>query len=174
MIDTIKKTRAELESLYGLFTSLKEETFSPKFSFFVLRNLGLLEGEITALNETRTKLHESIKEYDTERMQLAEKHADKDDAGSPIIEGGSYKIIDNLLSFQAEFATLQEKHIDTIAKFQSLEQGLVDLLSEEVDQKIMKVSYLDLPEDVFNIEKLFQFKDFFKETEEELDELLMG
>jgi hypothetical protein len=174
MIDTIKKTRTELENLYGLFTSLKDETFSPKFSFFVLRNIGFLEAEVSALNETRVKLHESIKEYDTERMELAASMADTDESGNPVIDNGAYQIINNLGDFQIEFAKLQEKHKDSVATFNALEKGLVDLLNEEVDQKIMKISYLDIPEDTFSIDKLFKFKDFFKETEEELDELIMG
>lgn len=174
MIETIKKTRTELENLYGLFSSVKDETFSPKFSFFILRNIGFLEGEITALNETRVKLHESIKDYDTGRMQLAAQYADKDESGQPVIENSAYKITEKMADFQIEFAKFQEEHKDSIEEFQNLEKGLVELLQEEVEQNILKISYLDFPEDVFSVEQLFKFKEFFKETDEELDELIMG
>lgn len=174
MIDTIKKTRAELENLYGLFTSLKEEKFNPKFSFFILRNLGLLEGEVTALNATREKLHESIKAYDTERVALAAKMADTDDSGNPIVDNGSYKIITNAISFQAELVALQEKHKEAVNDFQVIESDIKELLGETIDQSVMKVSYSDIPSETFNITQLYLFKDFFKETEEELDELIMG
>lgn len=174
MIDTIKKTRTELENLYGLFTSLKDEKFNPKFSFFILRNLGLLEGEVTALNETRAKLHDSIKEYDAERVELAAKMADTDDSGNPIVDNGSYKIIENYTSFQAELVALQEKHKEAVADFQVIESDIQELLGETIDQSVMKVSYNDIPSETFSITQLFLFKDFFKETDEELDELIMG
>ncbi len=174
MIETIKKTRTELENLYGLFTSLKDEKFNPKFSFFILRNLGLLEDEVNAINETRSKLHESIKEYDTERLELASNMADNDELGNPIIDNGAYKIVEKYVEFQNALKALQEKHKDAVIEFQKIESDIIDLLSEPVDQNIMKISYKDIPSDTFSIEQLFMFKDFFKETDEELDELIMG
>lgn len=174
MIETIKKTRTELENLYTLFASLKDETFNPKFSFFILRNLGLLEDEVTALNETRAKLHESIKDYDTERMELASRLADTDESGNPVIDNGSYKIVEKFEEFQTEHILLQEKHKDAVSAFGELERGIVALLNEEVDQCVMKISYTDIPAETFNIEQLFKFREFFKETEEELDTLIMG
>ena len=174
MINKIKKTRFEIENLYGLFASLKEQSFSPKFSFFLLRNIGFLESEIKALTDTRTQLHESIKEYDSERTSLAASMADKDENGQPIIDNSSYRIIENLEEFNVKFLELKDKHKDSVEKFQELETGLVELLGEEVEQDILSISYLDIPENVFTLEQLFSIRPFFKESEEELDELLMG
>lgn len=174
MIKTVTKKRLEIENLYRLLAGIKDKTFNPKFSFFVIRNYGLMESEMIALEEVRNKIHESIQSFDTKRSELAASFADKDDNGAPIIENNSYKIVENFQEFNEEFKKLADEHKEDFEKSQELEKSLVELLNEEVEQKIMKIAYSDIPEDTFTIEQLFNMKDFFKETEDELDELIMG
>ncbi len=173
MTATIKKTRMEIENLSGLFSSLRDEKFNTKFSFFILRNISYMKDEIVVLNEIRNRLHESIKVYDSERTSLASKLSDKDEDGNPIIINGAFKISKNMETFNDEMIKLQEHHNDSVELSMVLQEELNELLNEEIEQSIMKVSYLDFPEEKFTVEQLYKFKDFFKETDEEIEKMIM-
>ncbi len=48
------------------------------------------------------------------------------------------------------------------------------MYNEEVEQQVLKISYLDIPEEEFTVEELSKLTPFIKESQEELDELIMG
>jgi hypothetical protein len=176
MIDTVKLTRKQIVENYKLVASRKDATFSPKFSFFILRNLKFMEEEVTTIGDLETKLQTILGDYEKRRSGLAVEHADKDEDGKPVLinNNTAFKMESRAEEFAKAFEDLKTEFAGQIEEYDKLTVQLDEVLKEEIDQKVLKVSYLDIPENEFSIEELYHMEVFIKETQDELDTLIMG
>ena len=173
---TEKMTRNQIVNLYKMLNERAEAKFNPKFSFFVLRNVKFLEAEIAVIDETNTSLQSVLTGYETERSSILDQLADKDEDGNLILlaDGQSAQIIENKTEFADAMEQLTDKFEKEITEYNVLSNQLNELFSEEVEQQVLKISYLDIPSEEFTIAELNNLNPLIKETEEELDEMIMG
>lgn len=175
MIKSISLTRDEVVGIYKLLSNKRGKSFSPKFSFFVLRNLKFMEEEINVIDEINKQITGIVQEFQTARVSIASEYADKDEDGNPIIiNGDSFSLKENQKEFQEKINELREEHKESIDKHDELVKQLQEVALEEIEQKVLTISYLDIPENEFTIEELGTLMQLLKETEDELDELIMG
>ena len=176
MIDTIKLNRNSIVTLYKTVASRKDATFGPKFSFFILRNLKFMEEEITIIDEITTQIQTSLQKFNEAKINLGREYSDKDESGNPILinDETAFSITERNADFQNAYLDLEQEYMSDIEKHNSLQEQLNEVLTEEIEQKVLKISYLDIPKEEFNIGELSKLSKFFKETEEELDEMIMG
>lgn len=117
-----------------------------KFSYSLLKNKRKFEEEIKLFEEV-IKPNEEYEKYEMKRISLCEIHAEKDEAGKPVILGDKYKLIDMNL-FNEELEVLKSGYKDVIDERtrQINEYNLI--LEEEVSIDITKISFIDLPLDI--------------------------
>ena len=176
MLNEVKLARTQLVEIYKTLADRNAKSFSPKFSFFLLRNNKFLEDEIKILDEVNSNINENLKPYEDARIALINELGDKNEDGSlkTNSDGGATIQLENTESFQNRMKELTEEYKDLIDTHTELSTQLQELYTEEVSQKVLKISYLDIPENEFSVQELTILTHFIKETEEELDELLMG
>lgn len=116
------------------------------FAHAVAKNLNLLKTEVQAL-ETARKASDEYTVFEKERIELAKKHAKKDDKGKPVIVGQNFEIED-MESFESELATLKEKHKEAIEKREAQLKDFEDLLQKEVEINLHKISLEDVPQGI--------------------------
>jgi len=169
-------TRNQIVNLYKTLRLRATEKFNPKFSFFLLRNIKFLEEEVTVIDESNESLRTILAEYDKERNELISLLSDKDENGNPVLinNGQSYKMETNAAEFNSSMEQLTVKYADELSEYNTIALQSQELLNEEVEQQVLKISYLDIPSEEFTIAELTILKPFIKESEEELDELIMG
>lgn len=175
-IMTKNLSRNQIIDLYQTLAPKSVETFNPKFSFFLLRNIKYLEEEVKVIDEMNLKLREVLKEYDAERNECITNLSDKDEDGKPIFlnNGQSVKMETNQEKFNTAIKELNVKYKDSLEEYTKVANDVDELLKEEIEQKILKISYFDIPSEEFTVEQLTKLAPFIKESEEELDELIMG
>lgn len=117
-----------------------------KFAYGISKNLNLLKPEVNALNEAR-KPSPEFGLYDKERVELAQKHAEKDEKGKTVTLNGQYQIVDQE-AFDKEFKELQEKHKETLEKREVQMKEFNDLLDKEVEITLHKIKLEDVPQNI--------------------------
>ena len=73
--------RKDLLRLHNVIISLEGEKYSVKFSYFLAKNKVIMRDEIEALEEV-SKVSEEFQAFESRRIEIAEKHADKNEDGS--------------------------------------------------------------------------------------------
>lgn len=160
----MKDTRNNLVNFYAALRVAETLTGKSenivKFQYAVQKNLQKLKEEIESLKKANQYLPEYL-EYDKKRIELCEKHANKDDRGkAKKIKVGRtemYDLLDENGNQKAEFTqdydALQESHAPAL---KAREEQLVlynKLLEEEVEMDIYKVPLSYFPEDVVGSEE---------------------
>jgi hypothetical protein len=139
--------KKDLEILHGVFTNmLGTEGLGVKFSYFLSRNLRLIEEELKDI-ERVIKPDEEFEQYNNKRIEVCEQYAKKNDEGEAITEGeGSQKkyIIDEnrKQEFDKEIEDLQKEYEMPIKR--QTEKTL--LLEEEADFTPHKIKIEDIKE----------------------------
>jgi hypothetical protein len=117
-----------------------------KFSYGVAKNIALLKTEVESLSKAQESSKEFV-EYDNARIELAKKHAKKDDKGEPVVEKNSY-VIENQEAFDKEFETLKKTHKKALDERENQIKDFNDLLEKETDIQFHKIKLEDVPEDI--------------------------
>lgn len=104
-----------------------------KFKHAVIRNMTRLDNEFKTLDEAIEISDPKHQAFEDERIQLAEKCADKDESGKPIIQGGAYKISDPS-KFDTAFDKLKKKYPDAEKAFQERLDHRRKFLDQECEE----------------------------------------
>jgi hypothetical protein len=104
----------KIKKLASFLEDIKKLNLTGKVAYAIAKNRKILETEIETLQES-IKAREDFTKYNTERIELAKKHARKDEKGNPLTKdnGGKYDIED-IDAFEKEFETLKETHKEAI------------------------------------------------------------
>jgi hypothetical protein len=136
----------------NLFTHLNKlgKFTGVKFAYAVAKNLALLKPEYEALIMSVVSTEEYNK-YDKERVELAERHAKKDENGKAISKDNKYELEDEK-AFEAEFETLKDTHKEAIEARRAQIEEQNELLKTESTITLYKVKLEDLPKDISVVE----------------------
>ena len=117
-----------------------------KFAYAVARNIQALKPEVTALQEA-IKQSPEYQAYEKARVDLATKHASKDEKGKPVIVGNEFAIEDQE-AFDKAIEELKEKHKTTIEAREQQLKDFNELLEKDVDVTLFKVALEDVPQNI--------------------------
>ena len=140
------------QQLFELFNALNTVTglSGVRFNYAIAKNIATLKPEILSLQEA-LKASEEFNKYDTERIEIAKKHAKKDENGEPIKQNvGTQEqfIIEDKELFDKEFEALKEAHKEVYeARLKQL-KDFEDLLEVENPVVLHKIKLSDIPEDI--------------------------
>lgn len=144
----IKLTR---EAIFNLWRGLNSvgNLEGAKFSYAVARNKNAIKGEIDSIAAAEIP-DEGFKQYNKERVELAEKHAVKVD-GKPqteIKDGLQRYVLENEELFEKEFSELKEKHRESVDKRTKQLEEVKALLNEEIEIDLFSIPMSYLPEKI--------------------------
>jgi len=152
-------TNNDLLNLYQALSNLKGLS-GVKFCYGIVKNINLLKPEVEAIQKT-IEPKEDFQKYEKERIELAQKHAKKKEDGTPIIEGNRY-VLENQKEFEKEFEKLRNKHKKALEEREKQIKEYENLLKEEANIKLYKVSLEDLPQDI-KIEQMLAISPIIEE-----------
>ena len=123
-----------------------------KFTYAVARNINLLKTELESL-EKSMELPENFKKFDSERIELVEKYAEKDENGKPKkekTENGSeqYVMGENEKKFEKEFNTLKTKHKEAVSLREKQFEEYTKLLTTDSEVQLYKIKLDDIPKEI--------------------------
>lgn len=134
--------------VFSLYEGLSKVGNLPgaKFAYAVAKNQDILKREIDFLKKTVEPSPEFV-EYDKKRVELAKKHAKKDDRNNPVISGNAYDI-ENQEEFNKELDTLKKEHEAIISQREAQIKEFEALLSQENKTELHTITANDLPRDI--------------------------
>lgn len=119
-----------------------------KFNYAVAKNKRILENERGAM-EKALEQSDEFKKYESERVELCIKYAEKDKKGNPVMVNNNYKIEEKKeKTFEKEFEKLQKEHKSSIKEREKQFEEYNKLLEEKVEIKLHKIKEEDIPEDI--------------------------
>jgi len=139
-----------------------------KLSYNLLKNLNLIGPVMQPVEVVQAKIEQlnnkELQEYDTRRVDLCHEHAKLDDDGKPIIikkDGVERFDMEDKEAFNEAIEKLREEYSEVFLKKEELQSQLIELLNEDVEIKLHKVSADCLPKDL-NLEELERIKDLLE------------
>ncbi len=158
----VKKEDMRNKDLFALKEVIKrvKEKGTNKFKLPLILNEKVIDNRIEAINKLREQ-SERLKEFEGKRRGLIAKHAEKDDAGNPIvysepngkgvkqISGYGYpNIIEKKEEYEKALKDLQEEYKEEIERELSKEKEFSETLSQPVepDLKLEKIPFENVPE----------------------------
>jgi len=138
-------TKGEALNLFSNLSEISGIT-KTKFNFAIARNISILKPEIMALQKALEGTKE-FKEVDKKRIELAEKHSQKDDKGKPVMFQNRY-ILKDQAGFEKELEELKAKDKKIWAEREKQVEEYDELLKTKSDFKPYKLSMKDVPEDL--------------------------
>lgn len=139
--------KRDLIKLNGALASIEGRPASIKFSYFVAKNKIAIKEEFTLLDELRKPSSEYI-EYDTQRAQLAQKLADRDEKGQVRIENNNFIIVEKVDEFKTELDKLKKKYSKFIKEHEKKMKEFESLLDEEITFSGPKIDLKDIPQTI--------------------------
>lgn len=140
----LKTTNRDIIGLYNTLESLNYK--GVKFAYTIARNIKSLKPLMESMDKALAIPKEFI-EYDKLRVDLAKRHADKDENGKPKVEKNNF-VIKDVKAFDEEINALQEKYKTVIdARQKQLDEYKV-FQDEEVEVEVFPISQMLLPEDI--------------------------
>jgi hypothetical protein len=139
----------ELLNLYQVLSSASDLR-GVKFSYFVVKNLGLLEREIKNLSES-VKASKEYAEFEDKRIDLAKKHAEKNEKGEPKTKeenGKNVFDIKNIDKFNKEFDALKKKYSKALDEREKQIKEYNELIEQDNDITLHKIKLDDIPENI--------------------------
>ena len=118
----------------------------PPFALAVARNTRRVRALCQDLEKAKAPSKEYIA-FDQERVELAIKHASKDEAGQPMMsEDGKNYVIEKLASFTMALHALRDEYKEAIAEHDAKMVEYAKLLGEEAEPvKFLMISESDIP-----------------------------
>ena len=122
-----------------------------KFSYAVAKNLNILKPELESL-EKSMEGSDSFKEYEGKRIELVEKHADRDKDDKPMqedIEGGKqYVVKANKKAFDKAFEALKKEYKTALDARKKQTDEYLELLTTESEVVLHKIKLGDVPTEI--------------------------
>ncbi len=142
--------KREILNLYHDLRELRDLS-GVKFAYAIARNLSILEGEIKSLEEAIVPTEE-FKVFEKERIELAEKHSNKDKNGSSIKKTNQQGIqeydIKDMNAFDKELNKIRKKYKDAIAFREKQYKEYKELLDTDSEIELYKIKLDDVPENI--------------------------
>lgn len=128
----------ELQDLHTSITECLKASNEKKFGYALIRNIDKIESKLKEFSSL-------TKDFEKERLELAEKHALKDADGNPIMSYSNglqfFRLGKNQSKYNEELKPLRENHNM---------QGFDDLMDEECDIEFYTIKEDLIPEDLNN------------------------
>lgn len=115
-----------------------------KFSYAIAKNRNLVDVEVKALKEA-LKFSEKYTEFDTKRVELCKRLADKDEKGVAKMEANAFVIVANKEEFDKELETLRAEYKTEIDAREEQLKKFNEMLEEESSFVPHKIKLADLP-----------------------------
>lgn len=164
----------ELNRVLNEIINTTKEIFDKRFVFAVYRNLEYFKPEIEAIKNTQ-KESERFREFQEKIEQIGEEYSEKDENGNPKIEIKNgvevYVITNRKEEANRKLQELQVQYKDVIEEQKKNLEVFNQLMEEEVEVEICKVSFNYFPEK-YSIDKHKVLKFIIKETPEEIENML--
>ena len=132
------------KKLFELFEELKTINLTGKVGYAIAKNRRLVEQEVETLQET-VKASKEFETYEKERVEIAKKHAKKDEKGKEVIENNSY-ILEDQEAFDKEFEVLKEAQNEVIETRKKQLEDFNDLLEEQTTLELFHITEDKIPE----------------------------
>lgn len=133
-----------------------------KFAYAVIKNKKAVVEELEILEKV-VEVSDEYKEYEQQRVQLCEKHVDRDGDGNMITSDNTYVITCNKVIFEKEFDILKKSNINIITEREKQLFEYDKMLNENstILEKLVKVSIDDVPTDISGdeLENIFEMID---------------
>lgn len=117
-----------------------------KFTYAVAKNLRAIQDEITSL-EKSVEADEQYKAYDNARIELAKKHAKKDEKGEAMTENNQF-VLEDHKAFEEEHAKVRDEYTEALAARENQLAEYKLLLDEESSVELHKINLSQVPEDI--------------------------
>lgn len=117
-----------------------------RFTYAITKTKQQLRPIVYELHKMQAPSRELV-EYDQKRVELCNKHAEKDKEGNPLTTGNNYVLANNE-EFTKEFAVLQEEYKDHLLNHEKKLVEFRKILDIEVDVDIHRVFVNDCPADI--------------------------
>lgn len=146
------------KDLFRLYQGLTDVSYfnGVKFAYSIVKNKKNIESEIKTMEEI-IKPSDKFQAYEQKRVEVCEKHCERQENGQPVVENNAYKIIDQI-TFNSELLELKESNKDVL---EFREQQLIEyneLLEEESKIELVKISVDNLPNGItpLQIESIYE------------------
>ena len=126
-----------------------------KITYAIIKNLKKVGREIEIFKESQPKKY---KEYEVERIKLAESMCKKDEDTKPIINNGHYSF-DNIEEFKLELDKLIARYNDVIKEYN-------DFMESESSVVFHMVDFEDVPNDI-TLQQMSMIEDWIKEPKDD-------
>lgn len=133
--------------LFPLFHALTAVSTYPgaKFGYAVAKNLAKVKEECIIIEKLQEP-SEEFKAYDNARIELCKEHANKDEAGEPILKGNEYDLKNKMIPFLATLQVLNKTHKEALDAREKQMTDVQILLEEESDIMLCKIKEDNFPE----------------------------
>lgn len=117
-----------------------------KFALAVTKNLESIEDEVEAIEKIRHPKVEYLA-YDSARVELAEKHAKKDEDDKPVVENNSY-VLEDEEAFTKALDELKEQHKAAIEAYVAQDVEYNKVLEEQAESELFSIDIKDVPDGI--------------------------
>lgn len=143
--------RKDVVHLLTFLGSFLDRSMKVKAAYGLTKNKKSLESEAKCISEVQQKKALEIprlelQEFETNRIQLLEELADRDEEGNAKKVSNGYVLTTNKDEFTKRFEELTAKYREFLDKNDLLEREFTDFLDEDVEVALLKVNVNDLPE----------------------------
>jgi hypothetical protein len=129
----MKIAREKLFTLASVINNLLSKGTSVKFHYLLHKNKRVIDMEITTIQEAhRSNPPEHFQEFESKRVALCEKFADKDENGKPKRHKGDF-VISDTEGFSAEMDIIKEEYPEIIEHMENSQRQFMEFLQEEVE-----------------------------------------
>jgi hypothetical protein len=141
-----------LKEASDLYQALDQNFFKDlkgaKFNYAMVRNKSILKSEL-ALVESAFKASEKYFQYDSKRVDLLKKYAEKDEKGNPVIESNNFKLLpEEEKKFLDELNVVKEEFADALKEREKQSQEFNKLLDEPISFELHMISLDIIPDEV--------------------------
>ena len=167
------------QKLFELWYVLKNEYFDnikldKRFDYARSRNLYNLNPEAEQIIKSRKTEIKELETFENKRKQILDTYGCKDEKGEIILKNNTcvFKSKEDEKKVSELLKNLSEEYKDVLSERQKEIDIYNELIQEEIEVDIVKTSFKYFPEQM-NSEFTFVLRPMMKETDEELENLLM-
>lgn len=145
-----KIKRKDVVSARNALAEIANKNLPVKLGYAVAKNLRLAKSECEEMRASIAAFEKSdeLKAYHEARINLCQKHAEKDEKGKPIIEGNVYRGVEGNKEFEGAIEALKEEHREVLARADQLDEEYKALLEEETEINFHEIEADKLDGDV--------------------------
>jgi len=156
--------------LYGLSEAINVVAKLPaskKFGYALNKNRNTIRTYLKGLDNR--KQHPDFPKFDKKRLELCEKHCDRDENGNPIFENNKYTGLMDNDDFNSELDALKVEFTDVITYGEEIDRAFNKSMQEESTCNLHQVNKEDVPDglssDMLNVIGIAMITDYESEVE---------